>query len=256
MSMFSNVPPDEHLSVLRADPELGERLDDRRRRRAERASAAVVVRRDSGQWNARDDADLGRDGLGLLVIEGVLVRRVGMEDRHAAELLADGDILQPAEHDGEEATLPFEATWKVLTPLTLAVLDLDWMHRMAPYPEVVAALARRIMVRSRRLASTLAITQRHRLEDRLRLMFWELADRYGRVGPQGVRIEVELTHDLLSHLVGAHRPSVSVALGRLERSGHVRREQGRWLLKGPPPSLLDTVDPGGSAHPRSRPRRD
>ena len=209
-------------------------------------SVAIVLRRDTGIWRAKEDARYGRDGLGLLVVDGMLVRRVGLEGRFGAELLSVGDVLQPSEHDGEEATLPFEAAWRVLVPLRLAVLDLDWLARMAPFPEVTAELTRRVMVRSRRLASMLAIAQHHRLEDRLRLLFWELADRYGRVGPDGVRLDVGLTHELISHLVGAHRPSVSAALARLERGGFIQRRERGWLLLGPSPGLGDTI--GGDSH--------
>ena len=231
----------DRVSVLSVDPELAGRLEGTRRERAEELSTARLLRRPAGLWHAKDDARHGRDGLGLLVVEGTLVRRVGMAGRFGAELLSDGDLLQPAEHDGEDATLPFEATWRVLRPMRLAVLDLAWMARMAPYPEVLAEITRRAIVRSRRLASLQAIAQHHRLEDRLRLLFWELADRYGKVGVEGVRLELPLTHDMISHLVGAHRPSVSAALSRLEQSGYVRRQGRLWLLLGPPPRLDEPV---------------
>jgi CRP/FNR family cyclic AMP-dependent transcriptional regulator len=224
------------VSVLTEDRDLAGRLEGIRRERAESSSAARVLRRPAGIWTAEADAAHGRDGLGLLVIEGTLVRRVGLAGRQGAELLSAGDLLQPAEHDGEEAVVPFEATWRVLSPLRLAVLDLAWMARMSPYPEVFAELTRRVMQRSRRLAALLAIAQHHRLEDRLQLLFWELADRYGRVGPDGVRLDIPLTHDLISHLVGAHRPSVSTALSRLEQAGDVERDGRTWTLHGPMPS--------------------
>ena len=89
----------------------------------------------------------------------------------------------------------------------------------------------------------LAIAHHHRLEDRLRLFVWELADRYGRVTPEGVRLEIGLTHELIGHLVGAHRPSVSVAISRLERDGLVRRSARGLLLLGSPPSLDETLPP-------------
>lgn len=227
--------------MLGVDPDLASRLGGGRREHAERMSVAIVLRRDAGSWRAQEDAGYGRDGLGLLVVEGMLVRRVGLERRYGAELLSVGDVLQPTEHDGEEVTLPFETAWRVLAPLRLAVLDLDWMARMAPFPEVTAELTRRVMVRSRRLASMLAIAQHHRLEDRLRLLFWELADRYGRVGPDGVRLDMGLTHELISHLVGAHRPSVSAALARLERGGYIKRREPGWLLLGDPPGLEEII---------------
>ena len=87
----------------------------------------------------------------------------------------------------------------------------------------------------------LAIAHHHRLEDRLRLFFWELADRYGHVTPAGVRLDIGLTHELIGHLVGAYRPSVSVALARLERDGHVRRGERGLLLLGDPPGLDETL---------------
>ncbi len=242
-SMFSGGRR-ERVAVLDVDPDLASRLNAARRAHAERMSVAIVLRREAGVWRAKEDAAYGRDGLGLLVVEGMLVRRVGLEGRFGAELLSVGDVLQPSEHDGEEVTLPFEAAWRVLAPLRLAVLDLDWMARMAPFPEVTAELTRRVMVRSRRLASMLAIAQHHRLEDRLRLLFWELADRYGRVGPDGVRLDVGLTHELISHLVGAHRPSVSAAVTRLEHGGYIRRRERGWLLLGPPPGLGEIIGDG------------
>jgi CRP/FNR family transcriptional regulator, cyclic AMP receptor protein len=229
--------------VLELDPDLAARVVGERRARAERLSVAVALLRDVGRWRAGDDARYGRDGAGLLVLEGMLVRRVGLQGRFGAELLGVGDLLQPSEHDGQEATVPFESSWRVLTPLRLAVLDLGWMTRMAPFPEIAAELALRLMVRSRRLATMLAIAHHHRLEDRLRLFFWELADRYGRVTSEGVRLEIGLTHELIGHLVGAHRPSVSVALARLERDGHVRRSERGLLLLGSPPGLDETLPP-------------
>jgi CRP/FNR family transcriptional regulator, cyclic AMP receptor protein len=241
-SSFLTAAHTERVAVLDVDPELAERLHGARLERAQRVSVARVLRRDAGLWDAKQDAAHGRDGLGLLVVEGLLVRRVALEGRFGAELLSVGDLLQPAEHDGEAATLPFEATWRVLIGLQLAVLDLDWMARMAPFPEITAEITRRVMVRSRRLASMLAIAQHHRLEDRLRLFFWELADRYGRVGSDGVRLELTLTHDLIGHLVGAHRPSVSAALARLEHGGYIRRRGRTWLLLGAAPGPGELID--------------
>ena len=235
-NLFS-APRREAVSVLMEDRELAERLDGARRERAESMSAARLLRRPVGIWQAGEDAGQAREGLGLLVIEGTLVRRVGLAGRLGAELLSAGDLLQPAEHDGEEAVVPFEATWRVLADLRLAVLDLAWMGRMSPYPEVFAEITRRVMRRSRRLATLLAIAQHHRLDDRLLLLFWELADRYGRVCTDGVRLEIPLTHDLISQLVGAHRPSVSTALSRLEHAGEVSRDDHCWTLHGTAPAL-------------------
>jgi len=225
------------VAVLHADPELAGSLAGARRARAEQLSVAAVLRRPAGVWDAKADADHARKGFGLLVLDGVLVRRVGVDERVGAELLGPGDLLQPTAHDGEEATLPFEATWRVLSPLQLAILDGHWAARMAPFPEVGTALLARALVRSRRLASMLAITHYPRLDDRLWLFFWEVADRFGRVRPDGVAIDLPLTHEVVSHLVGARRPSVSAALARLERDGLLLRRESGWRLTGEPPTV-------------------
>jgi CRP/FNR family transcriptional regulator, cyclic AMP receptor protein len=172
-------------------------------RQALHASMAGVVRRRPGSWDAARDSGLARGGFGLLVLEGVLVRRVGVEGRFGAELLSTGDLLRPWQHDGEAGALPFEMTWRIVAPLRLAVLDKAWAMRMASFPDVSAELTGRALERSRRLATLMAIAQQPRLDQRIWLLFWELADRHGRVHRDGVHLDLRLTHEVISHLVAA-----------------------------------------------------
>ena len=61
-----------------------------------------------------------------------------------------------------------------------------------------------------------------------------LADRWGRVTPEGIVLELQLTHRVISELTGPRRPSVSLSLGDLERAGELRRlSKGSWLLANP-----------------------
>jgi CRP-like cAMP-binding protein len=83
----------------------------------------------------------------------------------------------------------------------------------------------------------MAITQQPKLEERLWMLFWELADRYGRVHADGVHLDLPLTHEVLSHLAGARRPSVSGALTRLANTGRLRRSGRSWVLEGDPPAI-------------------
>lgn len=91
-------------------------------------------------------------------------------------------------------------------------------------------------MRSRWLAVDLAIGHGVGIERRLLLTLWHLADRWGRVTRDGVRLDLRLTHELLGDIVGARRPSVSTALGALTRSRLVEPlPESRWLLLGSPP---------------------
>jgi CRP-like cAMP-binding protein len=93
--------------------------------------------------------------------------------------------------------------------------------------------------RAHSLAPALAIAHHQRVDDRLLLTLWHLAERWGRVGPEGISVPLPLSHPRLADLVGAHRPSVTTAMGDLVRSGAVsRREDGIWVLHGSPPAKL------------------
>ena len=88
--------------------------------------------------------------------------------------------------------------------------------------------------RAVRLVTSMAIAQQPKLDIRLWMLFWELADRYGRVHRDGVHVDLPLTHELLSQLAGARRQSVSSALTRLVRRGVIERHGSGWVLHGEP----------------------
>jgi CRP/FNR family transcriptional regulator, cyclic AMP receptor protein len=222
--------------VLDADAELAELVPPAQLDAARHASLAAVLEVPPRRWNAALDSGRAGDGFGLLVLDGVLARRVGQAGRFGAELLAGGDLLRPWELEGDDP-VGFEAAWRVLTRTRMAVLDLEWTERMARFPRIGPALAGRVLARSGRLATLMAIAQQPRLDDRLWMLFWELADRYGRVHPDGVHVDLPLTHEVLSHLVAARRPSVSGAMTKLARDGRLLRNGDGWVLNGPPPGV-------------------
>jgi CRP-like cAMP-binding protein len=93
--------------------------------------------------------------------------------------------------------------------------------------------------RAHSLAVALAIAHHQRVDDRLLLTLWHLAERWGRVRPEGIAVRLPLSHQRLADLVGAHRPSVTIAMGDLVRAGAVSRcEDGTWTLHGSPPPQL------------------
>ena len=95
--------------------------------------------------------------------------------------------------------------------------------------------------RARLLSFRLAILELKHVNLRVLLLLWHLADRWGRVRPEGVRLDLELTHDLIGRMIGAHRTSVTIALRELTAEGRLTRDNRRWVLHGPPPQdLRDT----------------
>ncbi len=71
------------------------------------------------------------------------------------------------------------------------------------------------------------------------MTLWELAYRFGRVTPEGIALELPITHSQMADMLAAQRPSVSTAVGRLQTHGRVvRTDRYHWLLPGEPPPIL------------------
>ena len=220
------------IRVLELDPDLGADLDTHA---LEVASAELVVPLVRVQWHTHR----GRWGpadseghLGFLIAEGLLFRDVQLLSTHSAEVLGPGDLLRPWDVDGEHP-LPVatDVSWTVLAPLGLAVLNPEFLRRAARFPTVLARLTERAVGRAKALALYEAITNLKHVETRLLVLFWHLAERFGRVGPESIAVSVPLTHEHLARLVGAARPSVTTGLGRLAARGLlVRDEEGTWRL--------------------------
>ena len=119
----------------------------------------------------------------------------------------------------------------------MAVLDPRTAVVVSRWPPLVGAIIDRGMRRSRSLAVAAALENIRGINRRLWVLFWHLAERWGRREPDGgVLIPLKLTHEVLAVLVGARRPTVTGALADLAERGMVEREPGRgWRLRGEPP---------------------
>ena len=232
----------DRSDILVDDPGLAEALGGDRLSAAIRDCVAATINVPRGAWNPGDDLAPFHVGIGLLVLEGLLVRRVGLAERFSAELLGEGDVLRPWQREDVATSLPRSGDWLALEPCRLALLDGSFALRAGRYPEVISGLFARVLRRSRMLAVNIAIVHHPRVDVRLHMLFWELADRWGTVRPEGVRLPLRLTHSVLADLVAAQRQTVSKALGDLASRGSVTWNGNAWLLAGSPPAELEQLD--------------
>jgi CRP/FNR family transcriptional regulator, cyclic AMP receptor protein len=224
-------------NVLLEDSELAEALPSSRR---DEVAASCVVREariPPGVWNAGRELD----GIGLLVMDGLLIRRVGIDGKFGAELLSHGDLLRPWQEEYDGLTLPLASTWTVHQQTRVAVLDERFARLLGRYPKLASRVVGRALRRSRHLAVNMAIVHQARVDTRLHMMLWHLAGRFGRVRGDGVIVPLRLTHAMLAELVAARRPTVSSALSGLAREGRVRLIENAWLLSGDPPGALGSI---------------
>ena len=228
----------DSVRILEIDPELGLRVPASEISRARTQLTARVKSLQRGRWEVpHDDPDRGR--FGFLMIEGVLARDVILAGTTCTEMLGEGDVLQPWVPPHEGGLLRYHVLWHVITPVRLAVLDEQFARTLANWPQVMGALLERAVRRTLQMSIHQALLQLSPVETRLLVLFWHLADRFGRVTPDGISVRLRMSHELLGQLVGSRRASVTTALRRIGEHGLiVRRSDGTWLLRGSPPDEL------------------
>ena len=228
------------VQLLDVDPDLAHELDPRRAREAAQRLYARVTDIPRGRWTP--DA-AGGQPIGLLVLDGLLLREATVGDHPAAELIGPGDVIRAWDDEEQEELLPRTIGWTALAPTRVAVIDRALAVRAAQWPEVFAALLDRAARRAERLVVLQAIAHLTRVDDRLLALMWCLAERWGRVIPDGVVVSLRLSHRTLAGMVGARRPSVTTALGQLMARGEIeRRDDGEWILRGNPPQPREERD--------------
>ena len=229
-----------YVRVLDHDPDLALGLRENQWAEALHRSVAPRIRAGVGPWDAARVASPPPGTLGLLVLDGLLARDVDVHESSTVEFLGAGDVIRPwswTQHGPR--SIQAEAAWEIFEPTELALLDRGFALRMSPWPEVVAGLVERATERARSLA--IQMTVRHaRVEDRLVLTLWHLADRWGRVRADGTTLKIpRLTHDSIARMIGASRPTVTSIVAELRGRGLIERQpDGYWLLHGEPPAEL------------------
>jgi CRP/FNR family cyclic AMP-dependent transcriptional regulator len=238
----------ERVRLLDADPSLAATLSDEELATARQYAIADVVALHRGKHAPREMFH-GDGLLGLLVLDGLLIRQVAVAGRHCGELVGPGSVLRPWDDFGRSAPLPFEVSWRVIEDVRLAQLDRRFQATIVHWPALIEAFTARSTERAHTLAFNVAIHCLRHVHTRLLALFWHLADRFGRVTAEGTHVPLALSHSDLAELVGAHRPSVTVALGRLADEGLVRRRQSdnTWLLSHEPPAELVDLRPRAAA---------
>ncbi|HYZ79631.1 MAG TPA: Crp/Fnr family transcriptional regulator [Solirubrobacteraceae bacterium] len=150
----------------------------------------------------------------LLLVDGaVRLMRAGPDGRLlGVGLLGDGGVFGRLPFsppvDGERAEALDDSR-----VVTIAVRDLE---RIAvAHPSVARALLSEIAARLNAANDQLAGLAFQSVPARLATVLLDLADRYGRVTPRGVRIDLRLTHGQLAELTSTTRETLTKVAGWL-----------------------------------------
>jgi CRP/FNR family transcriptional regulator, cyclic AMP receptor protein len=229
------------IRVLEADPELGLRIPAEQITRARKCLAAPLQRLRPGICDVPPEGGPGH--LGFLIVDGLIARDLVLAGNVSTELLGEGDVMQPWPAQGDAGLIHYRVFWNVISPVSLAVLDPAFARQLREWPHVIAALLERAARHTLRMAVHEALLQLSPVETRILVLFWHLADRWGRVTRDGIVLPLGLTHQVIGQLVGSQRASVTTALKAISRSGRaLRRSDGSWLLRGEPPDELSHLE--------------
>ena len=97
--------------VLREDPELADGIPLERRSQAIEECTAPVLSLQPGPWGGKGSLGF-QGGIGVLVLSGLMIRRVGIDGRFGAELIGEGDLLRPTD-ESVSPLLPLTTTWSI-----------------------------------------------------------------------------------------------------------------------------------------------
>jgi hypothetical protein len=224
------------VSIMELELSLTERLDEKEADLARRYAGTQVHTVAPGVW---EPCSLSSDeDLAMLIVDGLAARETAVGSARALELFGAEDLVRPCPSDLQDGTTE---TWRVLQPTLVAVLDEAFMNVALRIPGLSRSLLDSALLCSHNQSRQLAITTMPRVEDRIVALFTLLASRWGKVVPGAVRVPVALTHETLGVLVGARRPTVTLAVSALrERGVLVRSPDGGWEICQPEP---DTTEP-------------
>lgn len=200
-----------------------------------------------GELDQREWPAEASGGWGVLVLDGLLLRRVKVGEHCGGELLGQGELLRPGQEEDALATLAPSSELRVLEQAHVALLDAGFAWRLAPFPEIQCRLLARALRRTRHMAVNLAILQQPRVEARVQMLLWHFADRWGTVRGDGVLVPLKVTHTLLAELLAARRQTVTAALGNLQRRKALSACEQGWILhEAPAAALAHSISGDGS----------
>jgi CRP/FNR family transcriptional regulator, cyclic AMP receptor protein len=233
--------PSRRVSLLDADAELRAAIPAPERLLARRVLRVPGYRFDPGEIDVPPE-NLAPATFALLVVRGSLRYEARVGAGRLIEVLSVGDLVLPF---APPAAVPSScAVLTAVDEVRLAPLEHRFIRASARWPELMQIVQRRLHEQQHRLAVHAAIGQLPHVEQRLMGMMWHLADRIGKVSAEGIVLAQPLSHRALADLVGARRPTVSLALKALQEAGQLRRRgDGRWILPNNAGSLI--VGPDG-----------
>lgn len=167
----------------------------------------------------------------FMIIDGLVFKESRLADRSALELLGPDDLFAPPPTAVRQLASRSASRYLARGRVSMIALGDQFRQAALRWPGISDVLHERLGRQTHRASMHLAILHLPRLEDRVLALFADLAERFGRISPHGIVIDLPLTHELIGRMVGGRRPTVTLALQRLASDGLLQRPDGGcWYL--------------------------
>lgn len=217
------------VSLLDVWPDMAGRLAPEQRGLAERVLVVPLV-------GARDDALAAslaaeRDAFDFVLVEGRVLKETTLGSSSALELLGPGDILAPPLSATRQLDVRAVSRYLALGDVSIATLGERFTRVAARWPQLFDFLHNQMAEQAHRASMHLAMLHLPRADHRILALFADLGERFGRVTPDGILIDLPLNHELIGRLTASRRPTATLALQDLHHQGLLTRlADNSWKL--------------------------
>lgn len=228
------------VRLLEVEPDLAAFLSHEERDVAHRLTAPLIELPPGPM--SLEELGTETDAFAAIIIDGIMLNRLGTGDQRALRLLGPGDVLTLS---GRGQISWLQSDWEAAATTTpaatvvLVMLDDHFLAAASQLPRLTSGLQTRVAEQIERLAAQMIVCQLPRVGDRVLSLLWLLAESWGRVTASGTVVPIVLTHDTIGELIGAKRSTVTLAVTELYERGALIRNDSGWLL-------LERPRPGGA----------
>ncbi len=139
------------------------------------------------------------------------------------EMFGELAVFEPSRR--EEHAEAVEKSLVVLMPRNV-------LHSlMNRHPQISMSLTRLYGLRLRRIERRLKSLLFRSSRDRLVHLLLELAEKYGQQHPNGLLLNLRISHQDMASAIGATRETVTITLGELQSKGLIRTERRQIFLQ-------------------------
>jgi CRP-like cAMP-binding protein len=229
------------VRLLDVEPDFGAGIDAGTVETARRATLvpAMTLRPGPCHADALHVATTAAGPFAALMLEGILTRDCQLADRVTTQLFGPGDVV-PLRADAS-TTPVLLPRWFVAADTRVAVFDQRFLAATQRWPWLAARVVERSAAWADRALALQAISHIARVDRRIIALLWHLADRWGRFSRDGPIVPLTLTHAAIGTLIGAQRPTVSLAITALRASGALQPHEEGWLLSRSSLALLEST---------------